>query len=290
MHSHDKIAFRLAQILIKLNDGARLSIDELTEEFSVNKRTILRDFERLNILPIEKANGKYFLADYALGKLSYKDIQAFAILSGVKSLFPDLDDKFISDVLNEKLNKAYLIKNQGFEDLQISRAEFEEISAAIIKNKMIECSYNAKFRSLKPYKLINNNGVWYLLADDSGKLKNFTLSKLEKIKIKDSTFKPNEEFVNRIKQNDTNWFSDVKFEVTLEIKSEAISYFKRKKFLPNFKIISEDEDKIVLSTEVAYDDEILRVVKYWLPFIKIKEPEYLRVKFEKLLRDYLECS
>lgn len=287
MHSHDKIAFRLAQILIKLNDGARLSIDELTEEFSVNKRTILRDFERLNILPIEKANGKYFLADYALGKLSYKDIQAFAILSGVKSLFPDLDDKFISDVLNEKLNKAYLIKNQGFEDLQISRAEFEEISAAIIKNKIVECSYSAKFRYLKPYKLINNNGVWYLLADDSGKLKNFTLSKLENIKIKESTFKPNEEFTNRIKQNDTNWFSDVKFEVTLEIKSEAISYFKRKKFLPNFKIISEDEDKIVLSTEVAYDDEILRVVKYWLPFIKIKEPEYLRVKFARLLEEYL---
>ena len=155
---------------------------------------------------------------------------------------------------------------------------------------MIECSYNAKFRSLKPYKLINNNGVWYLLADDSGKLKNFTLSKLESIKIKDSTFKLNEEFTNRIKQNDTNWFSDVKFEVILEIKSEAMSYFKRKKFLPNFKIISEDEDKIVLSTEVAYDDEILRVVKYWLPFIKIKEPEYLRVKFEKLLRDYLECN
>ena len=287
MHSHDKIAFRLAQILIKLNDGARLSIDELTEEFSVNKRTILRDFERLNILPIEKANGKYFLADYALGKLSYKDIQAFAILSGVKSLFPDLDDKFISDILNEKLNKVYLIKNQGFEDLQISRAEFEEISAAIIKNKMIECSYNAKLRSLKPYKLINNNGVWYLLADDSGKLKNFTLSKLENIKIKESTFEQNEEFINRIKQNDTNWFSDVKFEVTLEIKNEAMSYFKRKKFLPNFKIISEDEDKIILSTEVAYDDEILRVVKYWLPFIKIKEPEYLRVKFENLLEEYL---
>ena len=287
MHSHDKIAFRLAQILIKLNDGARLSIDELTEEFSVNKRTILRDFERLNILPIEKANGKYFLADYALGKLSYKDIQAFAILSGVKSLFPDLDDKFISDILNEKLNKAYLIKNQGFEDLQISRAEFEEISAAIIKNKIVECSYSAKFRYLKPYKLINNNGVWYLLADDSGKLKNFTLSKLESIKIKDSTFKLNEEFTNRIKQNDTNWFSDVKFEVILEIKSEAMSYFKRKKFLPNFKIISEDKDKIILSTEVAYDDEILRVVKYWLPFIKIKEPEYLRVKFEKLLEEYL---
>lgn len=78
------------------------------------------------------------------------------------------------------------------------------------------------------------------------------------------------------------------FAVMLEIKSEAMSYFKRKKCLPNFKIISEDEDKIVLSTEVAYDDEILRVVKYWLPFIKIKEPEYLRMKLERLLGEYLE--
>ena len=43
MHSHDKIAFRLAQILIKLNDRARLGIDELAEEFNVNKRTILRN-------------------------------------------------------------------------------------------------------------------------------------------------------------------------------------------------------------------------------------------------------
>ena len=50
--------------------------------------------------------------------------------------------------------------------------------------------------------------------------------------------------------------------MTLEIKNEAMSYFKRKKFLPNFKIISKNEDKIILSTEVAYDDEILRVVKY----------------------------
>ena len=36
--------------------------------------------------------------------------------------------------------------------------------------------------------------------------------------------------------------------------------------------------------------EILRVVKYWLPFIKIKEPESLRVKFDNLLGEYLECS
>ena len=33
--------------------------------------------------------------------------------------------------------------------------------------------------------------------------------------------------------------------------------------------------------------EILRMVKYWLPFIKIKDPEYLKAKFENLLGEYL---
>jgi helix-turn-helix, type 11 domain protein len=47
--------------------------------------------------------------------------------------------------------------------------------------------------------------------------------------------------------------------VILGIKSEVMNHFKRNKILPNFKIISEDEDKIIISTEVAYDDEILRV-------------------------------
>ena len=288
MRSHDKIAVRLTQIIVKLNSGERLSIDELVEEFSVNKRTILRDFERLSILPIQKENGKYFLEEYALGKLGFKDIKAFAALIGARSLFPELDDRFISDVLNEKLNKAYLIKNQGFESIQISRDDFEAVSAAVIKNRIVDCEYNDKERKLKPYKLINNSGIWYLLADDEGKLKNFTLSKIKRIKIKGDTFSANAEFLKRIEKNDTNWFSDDKFKVTLEIKNEAMEYFKRKEFLPNYKVMQEDEHKIIISTEVAYDDEILRVVKYWLPFIKILEPKNLRDKFEELLRDYLK--
>ena len=288
MRSHDKIAIRLSQILIKLNDGARLSVEELAEEFNVNKRTILRDFERLSILPIEKENAQYFLADYALGRLGFKDIQTFAMLSGVKTLFPSLDDRFIMDILNQKLSRAYLIKNQGFENIQILREDFEALSAAVVKNRVVECEYHNKARQLSPYKLINNGGVWYLLADDAGKLKNFTLSKIQNIKIGDHTFTPKAEFVKRIEKNDTNWFSSVESEVVLEIKSEAMDYFKRKEFLPNYQIKHEDSDKIIISTLVAYDDEILRVVKYWLPFIRILEPASLRENFERLLRDYLK--
>ncbi|MBL8322644.1 MAG: HTH domain-containing protein, partial [Acinetobacter sp.] len=39
---------RLANILTKLNMGCQLSVKELAEEFSVNPRTITRDFDRLS--------------------------------------------------------------------------------------------------------------------------------------------------------------------------------------------------------------------------------------------------
>ncbi|ASM37009.1 helix-turn-helix transcriptional regulator [Campylobacter sputorum] len=282
---HDKVATRLAQIIMKLNDGARLSVAELAEEFNVSIKTIQRDFKRLAILPIQKEKDKYFLADYALGKLSFKDIKNFAILSGIMSLFPKLDESFIADLLNAKLNQAYLIKNQGF--AAVSSDIFNEISAAIVRNWLITCRYNDKLRELKPYKLINNNAVWYLLADDNGKLKNFTLEKIKELKLTEKSFIPNPDFNAQILQNNTNWFSQDSFEVVLEIKSEALEYFKRKEILPNYKIIDESKTAITISTIVAYDDEALRVVKYWLPFINIISPQSLKVKFDELLREYL---
>jgi len=46
--SHDKLATRLTQRLIKLNQGEKLSPAELAKEFDVSLRTIQRDLnERL---------------------------------------------------------------------------------------------------------------------------------------------------------------------------------------------------------------------------------------------------
>lgn len=54
MKQHDKIAKRLALILQKFNDGERLSVDALADEFQVSSRTLQRDLnERLNFLPLK---------------------------------------------------------------------------------------------------------------------------------------------------------------------------------------------------------------------------------------------
>ena len=47
-HDYDKTLLRIMTILTKLNDGERLSVKELAEEFNVSTRTIQRDFQLLN--------------------------------------------------------------------------------------------------------------------------------------------------------------------------------------------------------------------------------------------------
>lgn len=288
-NSHDKLALRLSLILTKLNTGERFTSIELAEEFNVSIRTIQRDLkERLSFIPIEKDGDYYKMESYALGKLSFEDIKNFATLSGVKSLYPSLTNEFITDILNVKLNSAYLIKNQGFEDISNKQDYFEKLSAAIIKNSPVNFDYKNKHRIVNPYKLINNNCIWYLLAEEDEKLKTFTFSKIKNFKWKDEnkSFNINKEFLKELEKNKSNWFTD-EIEVILKIDNEAKEYFERKKVLPNQKILEQNDEYMTISTNISYDDEILKVVKYWLPYIRIIEPVYLKDKLHDILTGYL---
>lgn len=292
--SHDTLALRLSLILTKLNSGESFTAKELAEEFNVSARTIQRDIkERLVYIPINRSGDYYSMETYALGKLSFEDIKNFATLSGIKSLYPSLSNEFISDILNAKLNSAYLIKNQGFEDISNKQEWFEMISAAIIKNSPVSFVYNDKKRILNPYKLINNEGIWYLLADESGHLKTFTFSKIEKFKWEDDTrsFTPKKEFLEQISTNKLNWFTnDELIEVTLQIDNKVKEYFTRKEILSNQKLVEQNENHFTISTKVSYDDEILKLVKYWIPYIKIVSPQSLQDKLNCTLQDYLSCK
>lgn len=292
--SHDTLAYRLSLILTKLNSGESFTAIELAKEFNVSSRTIQRDInQRLSYIPIEKNGDYYSMESYALGKLSFGDIKSFATLSGVQSLYPTLTNEFITDILNAKLNKAYLIKNQGFEDTSHSqKAWFEQLSAAVVIHRPVSFNYTDKLRKVNPYKLINNNGIWYLLADEKGKLKNFTFSKIKQFESKDDTkcFTPKKEFLEQITKNDTNWFSNENIEVTLQINNKAKEYFLRKEILPNKKIIEQNGEYFTISTNVSYDDEILRLVKYWIPYIKIVSPQYLQDKLSVILKEHLSLD
>ena len=44
----------------------------------------------------------------------------------------------------------------------------------------------------------------------------------------------------------------------------------------------------VLVTNVSFDDEILNIVKQWIPYIEILKPVELQEKLEDVLKKYLD--
>lgn len=287
----DKLNTRLTQILLKLNEAQRFTIDELAEEFNVSIRTIQRDInERFSYLPLKKENGYIFLDQYYLGKLSHNDIKNFAIFSGIKDLYPNLDNNFINSILSKKFDDIYLIKYIPYESSKKLTKEFQDIQIAINNNYTLLFKYNDKKRELKPYKLVNNNGIWYLVGDDNSKLKTFTINKIKNMQLTNEEFTINNEFKTIIEQNQDTWFSQDKIDVILQIDISVALYFKRRDLLPNQKILEENDKYLLLSTTVSYDDEILRVVRSWIPHIKIIKPLYLNDKLYKELKEFIKLK
>ncbi len=285
--SYDTLAVRLVEILKRFNDGQRLSVKELAEEFNVSERTIQRDLnEKFAFLPFKDRGCFYRLEDYALGKLSFKDIKSFATICGVSELYPELDDGFISDILNDKINQIYLIKAQSHEDISTKKNEFEKLSLACLKNFICEFSYKNKKRLVKPYKMTNIDGVWYLLADEEGRLKTFSFSKIKQFTISEKTFEPSVKMQKLIEEDSTKYFGETK-ELILEVKNEAKEYFLRKKTFANMQILEYHKEYFLVKASFNFDDEVLAFVRYWIPYIKIVSPKHLQDKLKSALREYL---
>ncbi|HAN0611373.1 TPA: WYL domain-containing protein, partial [Campylobacter coli] len=136
-------------------------------------------------------------------------------------------------------------------------------------------------------KLLNYQGIWYLIADEKDKLKHFTFSKIKNIRKNDEIFTPKEEFLDQILNDKNIWLDDSK-EAIVKLDKKAKEHFFRKNILNNFELIDEDEQSYTLKVYFSYDDELLNVVKQWIPYMKIEKPFELKEKLDSILKDYLE--
>ena len=75
-------------------------------------------------------------------------------------------------------------------------------------------------------------------------------------------------------------------EVLLQVDIKVVEYFIKKQLLPYQQIIQKTKTHYVISTKVSFEEEILRIVRYWIPYITILEPIGLQTKLIKQLEAY----
>jgi predicted DNA-binding transcriptional regulator YafY len=296
--THDTLVYRLSQVLTKLNMGESLNPQALAEEFGVNLRTIQRDLNvRFGCLPLVKADGRYRLEDAHLGKLTIKDIEHFAILSGVRGLFPQLTDQFLRRVVDSGKASAWTVNGHSYEDLRGKEAMFDELERSIVERRHVRFDYTnsqgeQKFHALvEPYKLVNHKGIWYLAAWADCKVKSFAVGRMESLLAEQTSFKSRPEVEKQLASSDSIWLGAPRQKVLLHVNSQVAGYFKRRKLLPNQQIEREiDGGDILVATTVAYADELLPIVRYWIPYVRVVEPVDFQRQLEDGLATYLGRS
>ena len=289
MKEHDTLVTRLSQILIKLNSGEELDMDSLAEEFNVSKRTIQRDLNvRFSYLPLKKENGKYSLESYYLGRLTTADIKNFAILSGVKGLFPSLENGFLKGLLDDATKGVISVRGHHYESIEGMDDVFKELQRAIKAKLLVKLTYSNKNRTIEPYKLINNKGVWYIAAVDEGKLKSFAITKISNLHVTQDIFTPKKEILSTVESDDGIWFGEVK-EIIMHVASPVAHYFRRRQLVPNQNILKElDDGCLLLSTKTAMPEHIMAVVRYWVPHLKIIAPLDIQKNLMEEMKAYIQ--
>ncbi len=293
--NHDTLVYRLAQVLIKLNQGEKLDPRLLADEFGVTLRTVQRDLNvRFACLPLQKSEGLYHMEPIYLGKLNNIDIQNFARLAGVSGLFPPLSNDFLRDVFDSHLQSALLVKGHNYENLDGKEAQFKHLEQAIVGSYHIRFDYKKdkgiqRYNVVAPYKLINNKGIWYLAGLDENKLKTFSFFKITNLQQLETKFTPEEEQIKILDEEDGIWLSADKREIVLNISKEVASYFKRRKLIANQVIEKELEDGgLIVSAKVGHINQVLPIVRYWIPHIRIVSPDGLQKEMEEELLHYIK--
>lgn len=236
---HDTLVYRLSQVLTKLNQGESLDPQSLADEFGVNLRTIQRDLNvRFACLPLVKSGGRYRMDEAHLGKLTIKDIEQFASLSGVSGLFPQLTDRFLRRVFDSGKASAWLVKGHHYEDLRGQTDLFAELERAIVDHHHVQFTYNkapgqSKFHSqVEPYKLVNHKGIWYLAAWDENRLKSFSVTKVDALRSMQTTFFPRPNIEGELASSDSIWLGSNRQRVLLRVSAQVAGYFKCHKLIP----------------------------------------------------------
>lgn len=292
---HDTLVYRLAQMLVKLNQGEKLDPQALASEFGVNLRTIQRDLnERFAYLPLLRSDGRYHLDPLFLGKLSTRDIERFASLAGVRGLFPSLSDDFLRDIFDTRIQAALLVKGHSYEDMTGRHAEFRLLEQAIVARRHVAFEYRKDdelkhYSQIAPFKLVNHKGIWYVAGRDGDRLKTFAFSKIERPRVLGTQFSADPGIEKTLTEEDGIWLGEDKREIVLTIGAAVAGYFKRRKLIANQVIEKELEDGgLIISAKVGHLNQVLPIVRYWIPHIRIISPEGLQDELESELAKYLE--
>ncbi|WP_457599277.1 helix-turn-helix transcriptional regulator [Hydrogenimonas sp.] len=298
-HEYDKILTRLTIILQRLYDGETLSVTELAGEFNVSTKTIQRDFnERLIRFPIEKSGRRWRMRPgFRIEKT--QDIDNLLTLQILETIAGGIGSRFAerSRALLSKLKNGTAAPIRSYvsiEDVSDLADLFTLLEEAIDSRRRVGFRYHGKKRRVDPYRIVNFDGYWYLLARESGGIvKKFYIREIESPRPLEEPFTPDARLKERLDGALNAWFDPnaEPFELHLLAREPIVKYLYRRPLSPSQRIVARHTNgDVEIRFKVTSVEEALPVLKAWLPDLAVLAPESVKEAYEALLKSSLRLQ
>jgi len=316
---------RVLELLKRFNDGQKVCIEALQTDsmwLGKSEKTIRRDldvikeyfpesFELIRGGKGEKGCYKAITKE-VFNNFMDKDtialmVQTFNIAQRnniLKGLNISEDEKRIINAKIKKSQECYLFLTKPYESKKSDVTLLKEIERAIEWRRYITLEYKVgdeiKNYRLKPYKIVFMNENFYLACENTDEeypFSIFRLTNIQSITLETKTFHINpdiEEFIKHMQtpfSKYTPGFRNHLIEVIVEVDSQKAKFFKAKNFLPSQKTVQTKEDgTLVLAFKVTQEMEMEELIKKWIPYMRVIEPQSLKEKIIDDLKIYLKNS
>ena len=155
---------------------------------------------------------------------------------------------------------------------------------------MIVCIYDdekspPREERLHPLKIVNYEVFWYFVAlDDNEYVRKSYLKQVSNVQVTDECFETSSEIDEMLKNSINVWFqSDRELFVMLLHADEKIA----KIFFTQTTSHTENNNSdgsLELIVTITYKMELLQIVQYWLPYLRVISPNSL----DDLVRDSIK--
>ncbi len=322
---------RLITLLLRFDaaPASGINLQHFAANANVNIRTIQRDIKLLNDclnLSEEKEDKKktrkkeknFYIERKGHGNYGFKEGYSLANAKQDK-IFHDTIEPLAESLgmspavfraywrLSPQENPLFIKFPQQAETIRLISG-FETLLDAIQKKYTVtitrknETGKKTAWAGFKPLKICFSEGFWYLIGYFDRKIMKYRLESIANVqpdkKSRYFEYNPDKDPKKAIEYILGNavgmWFNSDNITQTIKlfIKKPIASYFKKKIYFPQQKIIKETASGLILtcvsSDDIEIKNNIFPMIQKWLPNITILAPHKLAEEFRDRLKQYLE--
>lgn len=294
---------KLNRLLYLLNqlDGGEVRVLREAKEMDITERTIQRDLRDIELggFPLYKAApGVYkFVEGFSLKKMNLTDEEA-SLLLVLKDIVEPLGKPFQKpfELLRQKVLRSpeespfyiKMPKGSQYQKSKITRVlergiiDHTEVRMTLAADPKRKLTYE-----LKPLKIMNYDGFWYLLGINAYKeVRKFRLDRILDAINTDKPFKITKNIQKMLSESHNIWFGEKRDKiVSFIVPAQFAPYFKQKDYFPMQKICKTQKNgDILVETSVSNYREIIPAVLSWLEHITLISPADFRQLIRQVLR------